>query len=319
MPIGGPMFSVDNLFQEYGKHLDLKLLAGHEGLKKAIKKPEIQRPGLSLSGYTKFFPNYRLIVFGKMEITYLKQLTPDVILERLKGFLVPKTPGVILARNYDPSNEMRSICFKNKIPLFKTSLATGPFLCKLYFFLHEHFAPSMIVKGTLVEVFGMGMLIQGDPSIGKSEAALGLLERGHRLIADDTVYIHKKGSQLIGSGPKKTRHMLGISGIGMINVGHLHGAVCIRPDIKIDLVVKLEEWNDQHYYDRIGLEEKHYDFLGLSAAYYVLPVKPGRDVILLLETIVLNHRLKMLGCNCAKEFNVKILETIKNKKLKRGS
>lgn len=310
------MFFVEDLYEEYGKYLELKLLFGEEWLKRTISKPEVHRPGLSLAGYLKHFSIYRLLVFGQTEMEYLKELKSSVRIKRLKAVLDPKTPAVILTRNYKPTEEIKRICMKNKIPIFTTSFATGLLLGKLYFFLHEHFAPSITVHGTLVEVFGMGLLIQGESSVGKSEAALGLLERGHRLIADDAVKIQKRGTQLIGSGPKLTRHMMEIRGIGIINIANLHGAVCIKPDTKIDLVVNLEEWDDDHYYDRIGLEDRFCEFLGTSLAYYVLPVKPGRDVILLLETIVLNHRLKMFGYNSAREFNIKLLETIREKKRK---
>ncbi len=158
----------------------------------------------------------------------------------------------------------------------------------------------------------------GESSVGKSEAALGLIERGHRLISDDVVRVKKKeGSHLIGSGPELTRHLMEIRGIGIINVAHLYGAVCVRHDKGIDIVVKLEEWDDQHFYDRVGLDEKFIDILGSSVPYHVLPVKPGRDVVLLLETIALNHRLKDMGYNSAKEFNAKWLETISRRQKKR--
>jgi HPr kinase/phosphorylase len=169
----------------------------------------------------------------------------------------------------------------------------------------------MSCHGTLVEAFGVGVLIQGDSSVGKSETALGLIERGHRLISDDVVIIKRReGGSLIGTGPELTRHMLEIRGIGIINVAHIYGAVCIRENARIDVVVKLEEWDTAHFYDRIGLEEKYLDFLGVKVPFHILPVKPGRDVVLLLETVVLNYSLKKLGYNSAKEFNVKLLEAI---------
>ena len=308
------MYLVKDFYQEHGRYLELKLVTGQEGLKRPIKKPEVHRPGLSLSGYIKHFPTFRIIIFGKLEIEYLKELKEVTRKRRLKAILPPSTPAVMVARDFAPPKELREICSKNNIPLFRTPMPTVGLLSKMFFLLHEHFASSITVHGTLVEVFGMGVLIQGESSVGKSEAALGLLERGHRLISDDAVKIKKRGADLIGSGPELTRHMMEIRGIGIINVAHLYGAVCIRPDIEIDLIVKLEEWDDNHFYDRVGLEEKYCEFLGISLPFHILPVKPGRDVILLIETISLNHRLKMLGFNSAKEFNVKLLETIKRKK-----
>jgi HPr kinase/phosphorylase len=311
------MITVDDIYSEHGKYLELKLVVGEQGLPKAIKKPEIHRPGLSLSGYVKNFPSWRVLVFGKLEIEYLNELKQETRIKRLEKILLPNTPAIFLARNFSPSKEIRKICIDQKIPLFKTPMPTSELLTKLFFILSEEFAPSTTIHGTLVEVFGMGVLLQGESSVGKSEAALGLLERGHRLIADDAVKIKKRGAELIGSGPELTRHMMEIRGIGIINVANLHGAVCVRPDIEVDLVVKLEEWDNTQFYDRVGLEDKHCDFLGIKVPYHILPVKPGRDVILLIETLALNHRLKAVGYNSAKEFNSKLLETIQRRNSKK--
>ena len=231
---------------------------------------------------------------------------------------MPTTPAVLLARGIAAPKEVVAFCESRKIPLFKANLTATNLLSRITFLLLEEFCPSVTLHGTLVEVFGVGVLIQGESSVGKSEAALGLIERGHRLISDDVVRVKKKeGSYLVGSGPDLTRHLMEIRGIGIINVAHLYGAVCVRPDKGLDIVVKLEEWDDQHFYDRVGLDEKFIDVLGIGVPYHVLPVKPGRDVVLLLETIALNHRLKDMGYNSAKEFNAKLLETIARRQKKR--
>jgi len=160
-------------------------------------------------------------------------------------------------------------------------------------------------------VFGVGVLIQGDSSVGKSEAALGLIERGHRLISDDIVRVRKsEGSYLEGRGAELTRHHMEIRGIGIINVAHLYGAVCVRDSKSIDLVVKLEIWDDDTFYDRVGIDENFCEMLGVKVPHHILPVRPGRDVVLLLETIALTHRLKDMGYNSAKDFNAKLLDTI---------
>ena len=185
--------------------------------------------------------------------------------------------------------------------------------------LLDEFSPEITVHGTLVEVFGVGVLIQGDSSVGKSETALGLIERGHRLIADDSVRVKRKEENYIeGSCAPLTKHHMEIRGIGIINVAHLYGAVCVRDYKSIDLAVKLEAWDDRSFYDRVGMEEKYCDMLGIKVPHHVLPVKPGRDVVLLLETIALNHRLKAMGYNSAKEFNAKLLEMIAIKQQKNG-
>lgn len=305
------MFSVKDLVDKYGKVLSLELVSGKKGASRSIKAPEIERPGLILSGYLRGYTHKRILVFGKVEMEYLRDLEKEVLVKRLKEILCKKLPAVIVTRRFRPTKEMIKICEKANIPLLKTSMQTMNFFSKLTLILSEEFSESISLHGTLVEAFGVGVMIQGDSSIGKSETALGMIERGHRLISDDIVLIRKReNSYLEGSGPELTRHLLEIRGIGIINVAHLYGAVCIRENKKIDIIVQLEEWDDTHFYDRIGLEENTQDILGIKIPYYLLPVKPGRDVVLLLETIVLNHRLKEMGYNSAKEFNAKLLETI---------
>lgn len=312
------MYLVQHLYEQHGKYLGLELLAGASGLSRRINKAEVHRPGLSLTGYLKGFVSARILVIGKQEIEFLRELEPKTRLQRLQSILTPSTPAVIVARGFRPSKEFHSLCEENRIPLFRASSTATNLLSRITFLLLEEFCPSVTLHGTLVEVFGVGVLIQGESSVGKSEAALGLIERGHRLISDDVVRVKKKeGSYLVGSGPELTRHLMEIRGIGIINVAHLYGAVCVRPDKGIDIVVKLEEWDDQHFYDRVGLDEKFIDILGVSVPYHILPVKPGRDVVLLLETIALNHRLKDMGYNSAKEFNAKLLEAIARRQKKR--
>ncbi len=312
------MYLVQDFYQQYGKELGLDLVAGKTGVSRRIHKAEVQRPGLSLAGYVKGFASGRFLVMGKQEINYLKELDPTTRSVRLDAILMPTTPAVLLARGIAAPKEVVAFCESRKIPLFKANLTATNLLSRITFLLLEEFCPSVTLHGTLVEVFGVGVLIQGESSVGKSEAALGLIERGHRLISDDVVRVKKKeGSYLVGSGPDLTRHLMEIRGIGIINVAHLYGAVCVRPDKGLDIVVKLEEWDDQHFYDRVGLDEKFIDVLGIGVPYHVLPVKPGRDVVLLLETIALNHRLKDMGYNSAKEFNAKLLETIARRQKKR--
>lgn len=305
------MLEVRDFYERYRETLKLDLCAGDQGLRRSIRVPEIERPGLCLTGFLRGHSPRRILVFGRVEMEYLRQLRDLVRKRRLTSILSAQLPLVIVSRRLRPYKEMIDLCTKEKIPLFRTSLTTSQILQKLMVALGEEFAPTISCHGTLVEAFGMGVLLQGDSSVGKSETALGLIERGHRLISDDVVIVRKKeGSRLEGRGPELTRHMLEIRGIGILNVANLYGAVCISEKAKIDMAVKLEVWDDQHFYDRVGLEEKYLDILGVKLPYCVMPVKPGRDVVLLLETVVLNHRLKRMGYNSAKEFNVKLLETI---------
>lgn len=302
------MYLVKDLYERHAKRLGLELTAGQSGMNRRIRVPEAHRPGLSLSGYLKNHVGKRILIFGKVEIEYLRDLEPEVRMTRLEAILTKDTPSVILARRYRPPKEFRAIAESLAIPLFCTNLSTMDLLNKLTLLLTEDFAPTMSCHGTLVEVFGVGVLIQGDSAVGKSEAALGLIEKGHRLISDDVVKVKKKeGTYVEGSGAELTRHHMEIRGIGIINVANLYGAVCVRNQKSIDIVVRLEAWQDDHFYDRAGLDEKFTTMLDIKLPYHVLPVKPGRDVVLLLETIALNHRLKDMGYNSAQEFSLKVL------------
>ncbi len=313
------MYLVEDMYEKHGESLGLELIAGEGGLKRPIRVAEAHRPGLTLAGFLHSHSKKRILIFGKLEIQYLATLDEKTRIERLKGILGPETPVVILARRYKPSANLLEICRERQLPLFRSSMTTMSLLNKLSHILTEEFAPSINCHGTLVEVFGVGLLIQGDSAVGKSEAALGLVERGHRLISDDIVRVRKReGSYLEGSGADLTRHHMEIRGIGIINVAHLYGAVCVRDCKSIDIAVRLEAWDDVTYYDRVGLEDKFCDILDVKVPCHTLPVKPGRDVVLLLETIALNHRLKRMGYNSAKEFNAKLLETIALKQQKKG-
>jgi HPr kinase/phosphorylase len=313
------MYLVEDLYKKHSDSLGLELVTGKNGMKRRIHVPEAHRPGLSLSGYLKSHAGKRILIFGRVEIEYLRDLDPEIRVKRLEAILKTPTPAVIVARRYRPPKELVHLCELYNIPLFRASMSTMNLLSKLTLLLVEEFAPTMSCHGTLVEVFGVGVLIQGDSSVGKSEAALGLIERGHRLISDDIVKVKKReGNYIEGYGAELTRHHMEIRGIGIINVANLYGVVCVRDNKSIDLVVKLEAWDDQKFYDRVGFDEKCCDILGVKLPYHVLPVKPGRDVVLLLETIALNHRLKGMGYNSAKEFKSKLLEMIASKQNKRN-
>lgn len=307
-------YRVADLFEENRRQLQLELIAGQAGLKKMIKVPEAHRPGLALAGYFNGHSNLRLLIFGKVELNYLKDLNEKVRTERLMMLLSSKTPAVFVSRRFRPPQELIWYCEEKAIPLFRSSLTTMILSSKLSILLSDQFAPTQTCHGSLVEVFGVGVLIQGESSVGKSEASLGLIERGHRLISDDIVRVKKReGGYLEGSGVELSRHHMEIRGIGIINVAHIYGAVCVRDKKSLDIVVKLEVWKDEYFYDRVGLEEETISILGVAVPFHLLPVKPGRDVVLLLETIASNHRLKQMGYHSAKEFNAKLLSTLERK------
>ena len=236
------MYLVEDLLNPWRR---LELIAGKAGIKRRIQVPEAHRPGLSLAGYLKGYAPKRILVFGKGEIEYIRDLDPETRISRLEAILSDQTPAVVVARRYNPQKDLIQLCERLSIPLLRASMTTMNFLSKLTMLLHEEFAPTMSCHGTLVEVFGVGILIQGDSSVGKSEAALGLIERGHRLISDDIVKVRKReAGYLEGFGAELTRHHMEIRGIGIINVAHLYGAVCVRDQKSLDLVVKLEVWDN---------------------------------------------------------------------------
>jgi len=308
------MFTVEDLYRDYKEPLKLELVLGSETLDREIFLPEVQRPGLSLAGFLKKFEPNRVLVFGSSEILYLQDLKSGEAKSRLSAILAKETPAVIVSGGEEIPSFLHDLCDKEALPLFKTSLRTIDLLSKATFCLGHAMAPATTCHGTFIEAFGVGVLIQGDSSVGKSEAALGLIDRGHRLISDDVVKLSLREDSLIeGSGTELNKHMLEIRGIGILNVAHLYGAVCVRGSKSLDLIVKLEDWDDEAFYDRVGLDERFTEMLGVNIPYHILPVKPGRDVVLLLETIILNYRLKLMGYHSAREFNVKLLETISRK------
>lgn len=311
-------YKVKNLVDEHGRKLDLELLAGKNGLNHRILVPEAHRPGLGLAGYLKGHVAKRIVIFGKVEIEYLRDLSPSLRISRLKAILTLKTPAAIVARRYKPPHELLEVCEERGIPLFRSSLMTMSLISKLTLLLVDEFAPSLSCHASFVEVFGIGVMIQGESAIGKSEAALGLIERGHRLISDDVVKIKKREEgYLEGYGIELSKYHMEVRGIGIINVANLYGAVCVQEKKSLDIVVKLEVWDDTHFYDRVGIEEKTLSLLGIEVPFHVLPVKPGRDVVLLLETLALNYRLKKMGYHSAREFNAKLIAAIASKEGKR--
>lgn len=287
---------VEELYQKYSEELGLELVAGQEGLTRTIQIPEIERPGLSLAGYLKGFNRKRILIFGKAELAYLRALAAPHRLAILKKIFSSQTPCVFVARRLDPLQEMLEECAAQKIPLLASSLPAMGLMNKLITLLSEILSPCLSCHGSLVEIFGMGVLIQGDASVGKSEAALGLVERGHRLISDDIVKIKRReGKYLEGFGVDTSRHYMEVKGVGIVNIARLYGAARVREKKNLDIVVKLEVWDDTLFYDQGRLKEKTISFLGVPVPFHLLLVKPGRDVVLLLETIALNHRLQHLS------------------------
>lgn len=307
--------TIQDFYDGHGHFFEFEKTKAKKGMDRLIKEAHVHRPGLSLAGYVGGKEDRRILLFGKVELRYLRDLDPKLRMERLRGVVTDKNPMVIVSRGLSPPQELLKLCQELSIPLFRTPERSMTLLSKLNRLLSNHFAPIHTVHGTLVEAYGIGVLICGDSSVGKSEAALGLIERGHRLISDDVVKMRcQEEGKLVGFGQELNKHLLELRGIGIVNVAHLFGAVSVRSEVPIDLVIHLDEWNEERYYDRIGLEERFTEFLGVKVPLYVHPVKPGRDIVLLIEVAVLNHRLKEMGYHSAKEFNRKLLEEIARKK-----
>ncbi|MBS3904604.1 MAG: HPr(Ser) kinase/phosphatase [Simkania sp.] len=290
------MYLVEQMFTQYGSALNLVLRGGGDGVCRPITVPEVQRPGICLAGQLNNYTGERILVLGASELNYIASLEKSVQCARMSQLLTPSTPAIIIARDLSIPKDLEGLCNQHSVPLFSTDMQAMDLVDRLTFFLYEGLSETIALHATLIEIFGLGMLIRGNSSVGKSEAALSLIERGHRLIADDVVRVCiKEGEFLEGSGPELTRHIMEIRGIGIVNIAQLYGSVYVREAKKIDMIVHLEEWNTRHFYDRIGLDERMYAINGRLIPYYTLPVKPSRDMALLVETIARMHRIRFRG------------------------
>ncbi len=297
--------------------LDLRLLAGKKGVGKEIPVGDINRPGLTLAGFYKFFAYERIQIFGLGESSYMNQLTDEERRNVYDQFFSYDILCCIFTHNVEPDDEFIKISEEKNIPVFVTEEKTSRFISSVVHILDEVFAPTITLHGTLVDVFGIGMLLFGKSGVGKSECALELIERGHRLVADDMVLIKKiDESLLFGSGTPVLKHHMEIRGMGIINVRDIFGIRSVRNRKRIDLVVLLEEWDSSKEYDRLGLEEKKYTILDQEIPYIIVPVRPGRNIPVIIETAALNHRLKKLGIFSAHEFDRKIQEWMKTENAK---
>lgn len=303
------MYLIKNLYDQHKEILRLELYEGQKGINRPIKTPEIQRPGLSLTGYLKNYSGNRILIFGTHEIEYLKDLDPKLRSPRLEALFTKYIPAVIIARNYRPPKELLDIAKKLCVPIFRSKLSTMNLLSKLTLILADALAPTIDYPGTFVDVFGIGVLIesQSNEFFQASEASLGLIERGHRLISDAQVKIKIKDGLCLGSaGNSLDRHLMDIRTIGMINPAHLYGTICVSLQKVIDLVLYLEEWDEEkHFYNHSELESKTISISGINIPFNTLYIKPGRNVVLLIETLVLNYRLKIMGYRSSKNYNSK--------------
>lgn len=294
--------------------LDLRCICGRRGLVREITIPDLNRPGLALSGFYDSFAYQRVQLFGRGEVAFLNKLVSEGKLETIQQMFTYPLPCCIFTHNLDPADEFLKIAEDTGCAVLQTGLDSSEFSSRLLRILSNIFAPKVSIHGVLVEVYGLGILILGDSGVGKSETALELIERGHRLVADDVVEIScVNGNILIGQGANKIiGHHMEIRGLGIINITQLYGVGSIRERKEVQLVATLEEWDANKVYDRLGTEKLSMDILGVQVPKIEIPVKPGRNVPIILETAAMNERLKSMGYFSAKEFNQNVLKWIES-------
>ena len=267
-----------------------------------ISSTDINRPGLELTGYFEFFDSSRIIILGNTEYSYLGRFGSEQQRHVLDAIFSFGPPAVIIARGYEPTNEISESAKKHNIPILCSKDSTSSLTAALVYFLNNELAPRITRHGVLVEVYGEGCLIIGDSGVGKSEAAIELIKRGHRLIADDAVEIRKvSNNRLIGSSPDNIRHFIELRGIGIINARRLFGIGAVKLTEKIDMVINLELWDKKKVYDRMGIDNEYMKILGIDVPSVTIPVKPGRNISIIIEVAAINNRQKKLGYNAAYE------------------
>jgi HPr kinase/phosphorylase len=300
--------SVQQLEKDKEHDLGLTLLAGRKGLEKRISHPQVQKMGLAFAGFTPFVNTERLQIIGKTEIVYYHTLPVKEQERVIREMCSVDIACIVVTRNLDIPALLLQEAEERGIPLFGTLLLTTEFIDRITGFLEEKLAPTTSIHGVLMDVFGVGILILGKSGIGKSECALDLINRKHRLIADDMVFIQRRSpSELIGSGFETIQHHMEIRGLGIINIRSLFGVEAIREQKRIELVLKLMEWDTFGEYDRLGFEEERYGILDIELPMLKIPVTPGRNLSTIIEVAARNHLLKMMGHNSAVEFEQRLL------------
>ena len=276
-----------------------------------ITMPDVNRPALQMAGYFEHFDSSRLQVIGFVEYTYMEGISEEqkrVVYDKLMSYDIP---CVVFCRELQPDPIFLEIAHKYNRPVFSTKKNTSVFMAEAIRWLNVKLAPCISVHGVLVDVYGEGVLITGESGIGKSEAALELVKRGHRLVTDDAVEIRKVSDEtLVGSAPDVTKHLIELRGIGIVDVKALFGAASVKDTQSIDMVIRLEDWDKDKEYDRLGLEEEYTEYLGNKLVCYTLPIRPGRNLAVICETAAVNHRQKKMGYNAAQELYTRVQNSL---------
>jgi len=276
-----------------------------------ISSSDVNRPGLALGGYLDYFDSERIQIIGKSEFGFLSDLTPELRAQRVREFVGCKPPAIIISRQLHPMGELQEACTEYEVPLLRTKEITSGFMASLISYLSVQLAPRITRHGVLVEAYGEGILLTGDSGVGKSEAAIELVKRGHRLIADDAVEIRRVSSKtLVGAAPKNIRHFIELRGVGIVNARRLFGMGAVKVTERIDLVIQLEQWDSDKVYDRMGLNNEYMEILGIEVPTITIPVKPGRNLATIIEVAAMNNRQKKMGYNAPQElmFNLGMID-----------
>ena len=285
-----------------------KVFITPEGEKTEIITPEVNRPRLQLTGFYDYFDNNRIQILGMVEYTYLTKISDEERYRQLEMLFSRKIPALIITRGQEVLKGMDELSKKYNVPILRTQYSTSRFMSGVIAWLNKELAPRITRHGVLVEVYGEGILILGESGVGKSEAAIELVKRGHRLVADDAVEIKKVSDiSLVGSSPEIIRHFIELRGIGIIDVKEIFGIGAVKNTEKIDMIINLEAWVDGKHYDRLGLEEEYTDILGIQIPSLLIPVKPGRNLAVIVEIAAMNNRQKRNGYNAAEELNKRLM------------
>jgi HPr kinase/phosphorylase len=307
--------SVGQFLEEGREVCSLSVVAGERYLNRLIREGGLNRPGLALTGFFQHFPQLRIQVFGLAENAYLKSLTNTERMERLTQLFNQRIPCVILTRNRHPFPELLKCAQRFKVPVLKSSLITHRLINRGTLVMENLAAPTLKYQGTMIEIRGIGVILEGKPGIGKSETALALIERGHSLISDDLTVLLKDSSGLItGRAEDITRYHMEIRGLGLIHVPSLFGVSSMRREMRLDLIVRLKDFNSQTEYDRTGLSSESVSILGTDIPAITIPVAAGRDIAHVVEVAALNQKLKQLGHDAAKELDEKLVAALERKR-----
>ena len=306
--------TVERFYTEHASPLELKLVAGANGLKRIIREPTVNRPGLALAGFTKYFASKRLQVIGSAESTFLKSLSSEERKQRYADLFSFKIPCVVFSRGLHPDKLFLKAAEQADVPVFGCPLITMKFINLATLALEMMFAPRGSEMGSMVDILGVGVIIRGESGIGKSECVLALIERGYSLVSDDVTKVTLvDGREVIGTSAELTRNHMEVRGIGIINVAAMFGVKSIRAEKRVDLVVTLKSWNEVQDVDRLGMEEQFVEVLGVDIPHITIPVRPGRDLARLIEVAAYQTKLKRSGYNPAKELNDRLIAQMSRK------